>query len=223
MSEDSQLGDAGLLEAITQLSAYYQGFPWESHVRARQGAQRSSYRVLLLFGLSARTKDQVLVETCRGLFGRFPNLPALLEAWTCCRTSIMSMVRQGQRPFLESAVAVIQQSGGLVPRDPDSLRQITGVGEKVAECVLAYGWGKEAMPMVGNGCRVAFRLAGLPFERQTRQVAYIRNRLKSVFNRHRHWMDDQGLAMIDIHEILRLHGQLVCTKNPACYRCPVTV
>ena len=28
--------------------------------------------------------------------------------------------------------------------------------------------------------------------------------------------------MIDIHELLRLHGQLVCRKRPNCAQCPIS-
>jgi len=30
------------------------------------------------------------------------------------------------------------------------------------------------------------------------------------------------LAMVDLHELVRLHGQIVCTKSPRCSFCPVS-
>jgi adenine-specific DNA glycosylase len=38
---------------------------------------------------------------------------------------------------------------------------------------------------------------------------------------HRHWMEERSLAMVDLHEIIRLHAQTICTKAPACSLCPV--
>ena len=109
-----------------------------------------------------------------------------------------------------------------MPRDKVSLFKIVGVGEKIAECVLAYGWGVESLPMDGNGCRLRQRLMGLPDVAKSWNPARIRDNLKAVFHEHRAWMSGQKISMVDIHELLRLHSQLVCRRSPECQRCPVS-
>ena len=222
MAACGQLKDSQFLRAIDELLNYYHRFQWESQIWAACGARRSPYRVLILFGLSSRTKDNLLVEICRRFFRRFPDAGAVLDGWYRHRDDIEEIVRKGQVPFLESAVATLGEHGGKAPRDREGLLKIKGVGEKIAECVLGYGWGREALPMDGNGCRVVARLVDLTSLKQLQDAAHIRNSLKTVFNGHREWMASRGVAMIDLHEVLRLHGQLVCKRSPECSRCPVT-
>jgi len=108
----------------------------------------------------------------------------------------------------------------VVPRDRDGLKQIKGVGGKIAGCVIAYGWGGEALPPDGNACRLVERVSGIA---AGVLVQLLRASLKTLYLSHRPWMDQRGLAMIDLHEIIRLHAQTVCTKAPACFRCPVAI
>ncbi len=214
--------ELAFLQTLKELKSHYSEFCWESQAWARLGHRRSPYRVMVLFGLSARTKDTLLVETCRRFFHHFPNASYLLEQWPARRALIESIVRKGQLPFVESLAAKLGEWGGEVPRDKASLLKIDGVGEKIAECVLAYGWGVESLPMDGNGCRLRQRLMGLPDVAKSWNPARIRDSLKAIFHAHRAWMDDHKIAMVDIHEMLRLHSQLVCTRSPECQRCPVT-
>ena len=116
---------------------------------------------------------------------------------------------------------MLQDSGGSIPRDRGRLLRINGVGEKIAECVLAYGWGQEALPLDGNACRVVERIMGVSTGRDSRNVGRIRNLLKLIFHENRAWMSGRFVAMVDLHEIFRLHGQLICTRSPDCARCPV--
>ena len=223
MPSCGQIEDSEFLQAIDELLDYYSGFPWESQIWAADGGRRSPYRVLILFGLSSRTKDNLLVDTCRRLFRRFPCPKALLKDGARHRTTIQDIVRKGQLPFVESATGLLREHGGVVPAERGDLQKINGVGEKIAECVLAYGWGREALPMDGNGCRVVTRFLGLNPLEQRQDAAHIRSSIKSVFNDQREWMAGRGVAMIDLHEVLRLHGQVVCKRSPECSRCPVSI
>ena len=100
------------------------------------------------------------MQMCEGFFRSFPETGHLLHGWL--DGDLDSIVRMGQISFIESAVQVIRNHGGVIPADKDGLMQIKGVGEKIAECVIPYGWGGEALPLDGNGCRVVERVSGLP-------------------------------------------------------------
>ena len=189
---------------------------------ARDRHRRSPYRVLVLFGLSPRTKDRLLVEVCRSFFQQFPDPTALTDGWLTHINATDAFLRKGQIPFVQSVVHALQQKSGELPSDRDSLLGIKGVGEKIAECVLAYGWGQEALPMDGNGCRLIERLRGACAKSKPWSAGYIRESLKALYHTQRKWMTVRGVAMIDLHELLRLHGQVLCTRRPQCYRCPVS-
>ena len=222
MLNDPELDEPAVLDAILELNRHYHGFPRESEVWVRDGLRRSPYRVLILFGLSPRTKDWLLVEVCRLFFRLFPSPLALLQGWPVHWPAVVNMVRNGQLPFVESVVDTLRQNHGAVPQDRESLLRIRGVGEKIAECVVGYGWGQEALPMDGNGCRVIERLGGQFRDTRPWSAAYVRQRLKTLYEDHREWMTSHGMAMIDLHEVLRLHGQVLCTRRPQCSRCPVS-
>jgi endonuclease III len=221
MAGCGQLENSKFLQAIDELLNFYHGFSWESQIWEACNGRRSPYRVLILFGLSSRTKDQLLVETCRRFFRRFPGPEAMVDGWFHHRAVMESIVRKGQLPFLESAAGALCQHGGAVPSEREALLKIKGVGEKIAECVLGYGWGREALPMDGNGCRVVMRFVGLTSPEQRPDAAHIRNGLKNMFGGHREWMSSRKVAMVDLHEALRLHGQVVCKRSPQCSRCPI--
>ena len=72
--------------------------------------------------------------------------------------AVGSIVRPGQVPIVASMAGMLK---GGVPRERQQLLQIKGVGEKISECVLAYGWGKEALPLDANCVRVLERVAGV--------------------------------------------------------------
>lgn len=113
--------------------------------------------MLVLFGLILRTSDARLVEMCRAFFQRFPNSEAMSPFDTSAATEAHSIVRKGQVPFVESLTQLLSEPGE-VPRNFGGLSAVKGVGIKVAECVLAYGWGEDALPVDGQVFRVAARI-----------------------------------------------------------------
>ena len=210
------LPDGQVLRLLTELKAAYSGFEWESVVWAREGGRRSPYRTLVLFGLSARTRDSLLVEMCREFFRRFPDEGTLASCGEAAHDAAWGIVRAGQLPIVGSMAGALSTG---VSRQREGLLSIKGVGDKIAECVLAYGWGEEALPLDANCVRVLDRVFGLEMGRKP--VAPLREYLKCVYRKRRKEFSDLSIAMVDVHEILRLHGQVCCTRMPECSRCPV--
>ena len=206
-----------LVALVAELKSAYVGFTWESELWTRVGCRRSPYRTLVLFGLSARTRDALLVEMCRELFRRIPTADALAQAGELAGDAVGDIVRPGQIPFVLSAARVL---GNGVPERREGLLGIRGVGDKIAECVLAYGWGEEALPLDANCVRVLQRVFGL--EHEDRNPAALRQELKSVYLKKTTDFASLSVGMVDIHEILRLHGQTCCARTPICRQCPAT-
>ena len=214
--------EAGLItEAVIELKGWYSGFRWESELWVSHGHRRSPYRVLVLFGLSPRTKDTDLAEMCRAFFERFPNQHVLGSLDACVSAVAHSFVRKGQIPFMKSLSQFVSE-WGEIPHDVDTLLAVNGVGEKVAECVLAYGWGEDAMPVDGNVFRVVARICGIATAGNGRDVKVLREQLKWAYRETSANLAAASIAMIDIHEILRLHAQTCCGKAPDCSRCSLT-
>ena len=187
---------------------------------AEFGPRRSPYRTLVLFGLSARTRDALLVEMCREFFRRFPTGADLSAAAGSISADTAGMVRRGQLPFVASMAASMRTG---VPSERDKLLEIKGVGEKITECVLAYGWGQDALPLDANCVRVVERVAGVERTgRRQRDPGPLREWLKTVYLNHTRRFVELRTSMVDTHEILRLHGQVCCTRIPDCVRCPVS-
>ncbi len=202
---------------LGELKAAYGGFTWESELWARDVWRRSPYRTLVLFGLSARTRDALLVEMCREFFRVLPRAPDLAEAGAGAVDVVGHTVRPGQLPFVASMALSLSEG---VPRSREGLLGIKGVGAKISECVMAYGWGDEALPLDANCVRVLERVFGLEYGRSN--PAPLRDGLKTVYLNESKRFVDLSIRMVDIHEILRLHGQVCCTRTPDCGRCPVS-
>ena len=206
-----------VLRLLAELKTAYSGFTWESALWPEVRHRRSPYRTLVLFGLSARTRDALLVEMCREFFRTLPRATDLAEAGNEAGSKVGHTVRPGQLPFVAS-MAVALADG--VPRDRDGLLAIKGVGGKIAECVLAYGWEEDALPLDANCVRVLERVFGLEYGR--RDPAPLREGLKCVYLKQSNSFADLSIRMVEVHEILRLHGQVCCTRTPDCGSCPVS-
>ena len=212
-----RLPDPRVLLLLAELQAAYRGFTWESQLWREVGHRRSLYRTLVLFGLSTRTKDALLVEMCRSFFRRFPDEASLAARKSTVKNEAAHLVRAGQLPFVISMAEALVEG---VPRRREDLLDIKGVGEKVAECVLAYGWGDDALPLDANCIRVLARVFGIATT--DRGPGPLRKGLKWVYRMRREQFAELSMGMVDIHEILRLHGQLCCARTPDCARCPVS-
>ena len=210
------LAEDRIVRLVGELKALYGSFVWESIVWAEGGHRRSPYRALVLFGLSARTRDRLLVEVCRKFFQKYPDAATLANSKDEVEEAARGIVRAGQLPIVASMAEAITNG---VPRAREELLGIRGVGDKIAECVLAYGWGEEALPLDANCVRVLDRFFGLNYGRQS--PAPLREGLKCVYRRHRREFGGLDIAMVDVHEILRLHGQVCCARTPECSRCPL--
>ena len=206
-----------VVRLVEELRAAYAGFTWESALWAESGHRRSPYRTLVLFGLSARTRDSLLVDMCGRFFRRYPKDADLAARTGETGEAVGDIVRAGQIPIVESMARALSDG---VPRHLDGLMGIKGVGEKIAECVMAYGWGEDALPLDANCVRVLDRVLKLNWGRNP--PAPLRQSLKCVYLKHRRRFSESSTGMVDIHEILRLHGQVCCTRTPDCARCPVS-
>lgn len=106
------------------------------------------------------------------------------------------------------AQKLVNDFGGEVPADIDSLLTIPGVGRKTANVMLAVAFDVPAMPVDTHVFRVSNRLgltdnAKTPLEVEKELVKHIP---KGLLSKAHHW--------------LILHGRYVCTaRKPKCEEC----
>jgi endonuclease-3 len=111
--------------------------------------------------------------------------------------------------YVMETAAMVKARGGKIPRTIEELMEYPGVGRKVANCVLVYAFGQQAIPVDTHVHRVSNRMGWMrtrtPEETERRLVSLVPKRLWPVIN-----------------EALVAHGKAVCKPiGPTCDCCPV--
>ena len=203
---------------IKQLETLYphSEFQLESGVYPRDRQNRNPYKVLILFLLSTGTQDKILAKVCHNFFDKFPKAEGIVNAADRKILDIISPVgRQSQKlAYIKDASLYLCDNGNRICESPRHLLRIKGVGNKIYECILAYGCGKPALPVDGNVLRVLYRLSGKNLvEANNLDYDLVRQKLKRML---------EPSKWIDTHELLRLHGIAVCRKGQSqCHLCPL--
>jgi endonuclease-3 len=169
----------------------------------------SPYRHLIGTILSARTRDETTDRVTEALFRRWPDPRALGRADLRAVERLLRPIgfyRMKAR-YVTSAARHVEAHG--VPRTREGLMEIDGVGRKVANCVLVYALGKEAIPVDTHVHRISNRLGWA----RTRTPGETERVLERIVPR-RHW-PIRNVAFV-------AHGKAVCRPvGPRCGACPV--
>jgi endonuclease III len=110
--------------------------------------QRQPYRVLISTLLSLRTQDQTTAKASQRLFALAdtPQAMLALDRQTIERAIYpVGFYRNKAVQILEISQRILDEFGGRVPDDIDSLMTFHGVGRKTANLVLAEGYGIPAI------------------------------------------------------------------------------
>lgn len=170
------------------------------------------YQLLVATMLAAQCTDKRVNMVTPDLFKAYPTPQSLATATV---EEILSYVKSVSYPNSKSAHLsamshmLVDEFHGVVPDDMDALTRLPGVGRKTANVVLAFGFGKAAMPVDTHVFRVAHRL-GLAKETDKTPDA-VEKRLVSLF----------PLELISkAHHWLLLHGRYTCVaRKPKCDDC----
>ncbi|MEE9593229.1 MAG: cyanophycin synthetase, partial [Thermoplasmata archaeon] len=166
--------------------------------------------VLVSTVLSQRTADPTTHAVSDALFARYPTAEALAHAPL---EAIESVIRPANfyhtkaKAIREIAARIVQEYGGVVPRDLDELLTLPLVGRKTANCVLVYGYGQPAIPVDVHCHRIPNRI-GLIHTNDERETEEALQRLLP-----------QSL-WVEVNELFVRHGQTTCRPtNPQCGGC----
>lgn len=172
------------------------------------------YELLVAVILSAQCTDKRINMVTPALFEAFPTPEAMAAA---SADDIFPYIRSVSYPNNKArnlagmARALVNEFGGEVPSDIDSLLTIPGVGRKTANVILSVVFDRAAMAVDTHVFRVSERI-GLttgsksPLQTERTLVKYIPEELVA---RAHHW--------------LILHGRYICkARRPDCMNCGLT-
>jgi endonuclease-3 len=169
------------------------------------------YRTLIGTILSARSRDEMTDVISGALFKRFPTPRSLARADRRVVEKILKPIGfyRTKASYVMETARMIDAQGGKIPRTIEGLMEFPGVGRKVANCVLVYAFGQQAIPVDTHVHRVSNRMGWMktrtPEETERRLVKLVPRRLWPVIN-----------------EALVAHGKAVCRPiGPKCDECPV--
>ena len=174
-----------------------------------QARRVSPWRTLIGTILSARSRDEMTDRISAELFRRYGTPRALARADRRSVERILKPIgfyRTKARYIMETARRVGKRG---VPRTLEGLMEFPGVGRKVANCVLVYAFGKQAIPVDTHVHRVSNRMGWVrtrhPDETERELVRIVPRRLWPAVN-----------------EALVAHGKGTCRPiGPKCDDCPV--
>ncbi len=175
---------------------------------------QSPYQLLVAVILSAQCTDKRINMITPALFEAFPT-PQSLAAAT--EEEVFGYIRSVSYPnnktksLLGMARKLVDDFGGEVPSDIDSLLTLPGVGRKTANVILAVVYNQPTMAVDTHVFRVSERI-GLtrgsknPLQTERTLVKYIP---PEIVPKAHHW--------------LILHGRYVCkARKPLCDQCGLT-
>lgn len=174
----------------------------------------STFQLLVAVMLSAQCTDKRVNMVTPALFRDYSTAE---EMAVSTPEVIYEYIRSVSYPnakaqhLVAMAKMLVEQHGGEVPSDLDSLVKLPGVGRKTANVVQAVAFGKSAMAVDTHIFRVSHRL-GLVTKSCTTPYAVEMQLVKHF---------DQALIP-QAHHWLLLHGRYVCTaKKPKCIACGI--
>jgi len=192
---------------IRRIISEYADEPMPAHVRD------DPFRVLIGCILSQRTKDETTDAAYRRLFSRFSGPEDLARADPAEIEELIYPVgfyRNKSRTIVKAARYVLDEFDGVVPDRFEDLVKIPGIGRKCANIVLAYAFGKPAIPVDTHVFRVAKRLGIVPPDAKPEDVE---DALKRIVPEE-FW--------IPVNHALVRFGRAVCKPvGPKCNRCPL--
>lgn len=172
------------------------------------------YQLLVAVILSAQCTDKRVNIVTPALFDAFPT-PDSLAAATPDEVfpyiKSVTFPNNKTKSLIGMARRLVENFGGEVPSDIDSLVTLPGVGRKTANVILSVVYDKPAMAVDTHVFRVSNRI-GLTKD-SPNPYATEKTLVKNI--------PEEFVATA--HHWLILHGRYVCTaRNPHCDECGIT-
>jgi endonuclease-3 len=148
------------MTAITRLMRAHYG-----NIDEQPREPRDPYRTLIGCVLSHRTRDENSSRAARNLF---EEIEGPLDILAMNQDTLKTLIRcsgffnQKARSIVAISQVLVDDFGGMVPDNRETLMGLPGVGPKTADIVLSYAFGKPAIAVDVHVSRVARRLGLAP-------------------------------------------------------------
>ncbi len=170
------------------------------------------FQLLIAVILSAQATDKSVNLATRKLYPEHGTPQAILalgEEGLSEYIKTIGLYRTKARNVIATCGMLIDQHGGEVPADRESLEALPGVGRKTANVVLNTAFGQATMAVDTHIFRVSNRTGLAP----GKNVVEVEHRLLKVVPKE---------YLIDAHHWLILHGRYVCVaRTPKCPVCAI--
>ncbi len=173
---------------------------------------RTPFELLVAVVLSAQATDKSVNLATRRLFKVARTPQAMLDLGVDGLSGYVKSIGlyQGKaRNIIATCRILLDEHGGRVPDDRESLEALPGVGRKTANVILNTAFGKPTIAVDTHLFRVANR-TGLAPGKTVREVEdALMKRVPAEF-------------LHDAHHWLILHGRYICkARRPDCPDCPI--
>ncbi len=177
-----------------------------------KGRKNNPFRVLISTVLSQRTKDANTLKASTNLFRHY-DTPQKISKAPLKKIEMLikpsGFYRVKARHIKEISKQVLEDFKGRVPESLKGLLSLKGVGQKTANCVLLYGFGKSCIPVDTHVHRISNRI-GLV---KTKTPLETEEELTKVIPK-RYWQL--------VNELFVKFGQEICiSRFPRCKSCRI--
>ena len=173
---------------------------------------RTPFELLVAVILSAQATDKSVNLATRKLFPVASTPRAILDLGVEGLSPYVRSIGlyQGKaRNIIATCRILLEQHGGQVPAERESLEALPGVGRKTANVILNTAFGQPTMAVDTHIFRVANRTGLAPGKTVRTVEDALLKRVPPEF-------------LQDAHHWLILHGRYVCkARAPACPSCPI--
>jgi endonuclease-3 len=174
---------------------------------------KEPFKVLIGTLLSQRTKDEITNEAYNRFFSKFKNIKSIAIANTNEIVELIKPVgfyKQKAERIKKICNILLEKYNGKVPNDREELMNLPGVGNKTADIVLSYGFGK---PEIAIDTHVECISKRLGIVKENAKYIDIKKAL-------------ENLTPINMRKFVNiifvLHGKKVCQRRkPKCNICSI--
>jgi endonuclease-3 len=170
------------------------------------------YTLVVAVALSAQATDVSVTKATKDLFKTVDTpekMLALGEDGLKSYIKTIGLFNTKAKNVMAAARILIDQYGGVVPRNREALEGLPGVGRKTANVVLNVAFGEHTIAVDTHIFRVSNRTGLAPGKNPLQVELKLEKVTPPQFKQHaHHW--------------LILHGRYVCkARTPECWRCVV--
>ena len=173
----------------------------------------SVFELLTAVLLSAQATDVGVNKATRRLFVVANTPQAILDLGLDgleVYIKTIGLYHSKAKHLLETCRMLVEQHGGVVPRNREALEALPGVGRKTANVVLNVAFGEPTMAVDTHIFRMGNRTGLAPGKTPFEVEMGLLKRIPPEY-------------LVDAHHWLILHGRYICqARKPLCWQCGVS-